>query len=64
MYNDFNEMWDYYTRRNIFNEHDRQLIVQEIVHNSDTFFAKIVRPKWFLGRLNYGDVMRISAIIG
>lgn len=63
MFETFEQMFNFYTRRNIFNEHDRQLIVHEIVHDNDSFMEKIVKPKWFQGRLNYGDFIRIISIL-
>lgn len=63
MFEDFEEMFAFYTRRNIFNQHDWKMIRQEIVHDNDSFIEKIVRPKIYLGRLNYGDFLRIVAVL-
>ena len=62
-YYDFQTMFKFYTRRNIFNQHDYQLIKKEIVHDNDSFIAKILRPKMFQGRLNHGDFLRILAVL-
>lgn len=59
----FEEMFKFYMRRNIFNQHDWQLIMKEIVHDNDSFLEKIVKPKMFQGRLNYGDFLRITAVL-
>lgn len=62
-FTDFQTMFKYYKRRNIFNQHDYQLVMKEIVHDNDSFLEKIVKPKMFQGRLNYGDFLRIVAIL-
>lgn len=62
-FDNFQEMFNFYMRRCIFNMHDRQLILNEVVHDNDTFFQYIVTPKMHLGRLNYGDLVRISAVL-
>lgn len=63
MFESFEQMYYFYRRRNIFNQHDDAMLAQEIVHDNDTFLAKIVNPKLFQGRLNYGDFLRIIATI-
>lgn len=63
MFSSFEEMFNFYKRRNIFTQHDYQMLVKEIVHDNDSFLEKIVRPKMFQGRLNYGDFLRIVATI-
>lgn len=63
MFSTFEEMFTYYMRRRIFDQHDKAMITQEIVHDNDAFWEKIVGPKHFQGRLNYGDIIRISAIL-
>lgn len=63
MFENFEQMFNFYKRRNIFNQHDYQMLVQGVVHDNDTFLEKIVTPKLFQGRLNYGDVLRILATI-
>ena len=63
MFENFEQMFNFYKRRNIFNQHDYQMLVQGVVHDNDTFLEKIVAPKLFQGRLNYGDVLRILATI-
>lgn len=62
-YETFEEMFNFYRRRNIFNQHDSKLVSQEIVHDNDTFWKLIVEPKVFQGRLSHGDAIRISAIL-
>lgn len=62
-YNNFPQMVYYYLRRNIFNQHDMQLLNKGIVTNDTSFLKYIVEPKMFLGRLNYGDYLRICAVI-
>ena len=62
-FNDFFSMFKYYMRRNIFNQHDYQMLMKEVVYDNDSFLEKIVRPKMFQGRLNYGDFLRIVATI-
>lgn len=63
MFSTFEDMFKFYMRRNIFNQHDYELIKQEIVHDDDTFIEKILSPKMHLGRLNYGDFVRILAVL-
>ena len=63
MFENFEQMFNFYKRRNIFNQHDMALITHEVVHDNDSFLDKIVKPKMHLGRLNYGDFIRILAIL-
>ena len=63
MFENFEDMFTYYKRRNIFNQHDYQMLMKGDVRDNDTFLEKIVRPKMFQGRLNWGDFLRIVATI-
>lgn len=63
MFESFEQMFNFYKRRNIFNYHDYAMVAQGVVHDNDTFIAKIVKPKLFQGRINYGDFLRILATI-
>ena len=63
MFENFEQMFNHYLRRRIFDWHDYQMLLQGVVHDNDTFLDKIVRPKMHLGRLNYGDFIRILATI-
>lgn len=62
-YDNFQDMFIYYMRRKIFDFHDFELMEQGIVTDPDDFIEKIVYPKYHLGRLNWGDVIRILAVI-
>lgn len=62
-YDNFQNMFTYYMRRKIFDFHDYQLMEQDIVTDPDDFITKILTPKMHLGRLNYGDFIRILAVI-
>ena len=64
MFENFEQMFNFYMRRRIFTQHDFELIKQGVVSDNDSFWEKIVGPKHFQGRLNYGDIIRISAILG
>lgn len=63
MFENFEQMFNFYKRRNIFNQHDYQMLIKEVVYDNDSFLEKIVKPKMFQGRLNYGDFLRIVATI-
>lgn len=63
MFENFEEMFNFYKRRNIFNQHDYQMLMKEVVYDNDSFLEKIVRPKLYQGRLNWGDFLRIVATI-
>ena len=63
MFENFEQMFNFYKRRNIFNQHDFALLEKGVVQSAEDFWNLIVKPKHFLGRLNYGDVIRISAIL-
>lgn len=63
MYFDFDSMMTFYRRRNIFNQHDFAMINSGVVYDTPSFLAKIVNPKIHLGRLNYGDYIRICSVI-
>ena len=60
-FTNFEEMFKFYTRRNIFNQHDKALM--ENIGDLDAFLKWIVEPKLFQGRLNYGDFLRIVAVL-
>lgn len=64
MFENFAQMFNFYRKRNIFNLHDFMLLEKGVVQSADDFWRLIVKPKYFLGRLNHGDVIRISAVLG
>lgn len=61
MYSTFEEMFTFYIRRNIFTQHDKELM--KIIGDLDAFLKRIVEPKLFQGRLNYGDYIRIVSLL-
>ena len=63
MFENFEQMFNFYFRRRIFDMHDFAMLKQGIVSDNDSFLEKVVGPKQFQGRLNYGDVLRILATI-
>lgn len=63
MFENFEQMFNFYKRRRIFDQHDYAMLAQGVVHDNDTFIEKILGPKLFQGRLNHGDEIRILATI-
>lgn len=60
----FEQMFNFYKRRNIFTQNDFAMLELGVIQNVDDFWDRIVFPKLFLGRLNYHDILAIAAVIG
>lgn len=63
LYDNFQNMFTFYMRRRIFDFHDYEMMEKGIITDGDEFIAKILSPKMHLGRLNYGDFIRILAVL-
>ena len=63
MYIGYTEMIEYYKRRNIFTQHDMKLLTNRSIRQGEAFMHYIVEPKMHLGRLNYGDYIRIASVV-
>lgn len=63
LYDNFQNMFNFYMRRKIFDFHDYEMLEQGIISDGDAFIKKILTPKMHLGRLNYGDFIRILAVL-
>lgn len=63
MFSNFEEMFKYYKRRNIFTENDWYMLITRVIGANEAFLNRVVRPKMFQGRLNYGDYIRILSVL-